>query len=316
MITIDDIKSGFLDGALAKLTDYEFNVVVNEGEFLSPVRSGNTVKQFVNGILTMTGADIRALGAWTSGVVKSYIYAFDFVLRFLLPIDDRVFQEYKQGNVSSMYKNVQAFRTALSSTLSGMTAGKITINENGVDTQYMGGIFVDLPLVEDMSLQTRQDIGNSIVYECSFSVALVKNGINTQSITFFLGETEEDEDIVPFMSISVGRTPTLSADLISTRENGSSSAYAESSALKIEFTVPAVSKNPYNTAVLKYIMGKKAANSPVFVRMQIDGVDLGEDINTPIKMIFADAKLQGEGVSNLVYNVVLVNYTPDGEVIQ
>jgi hypothetical protein len=63
-------------------------------------------------------------------------------------------------------------------------------------------------------------------------------------------------------------------------------------------------------------MGKKTPNSPVYVRMQIDDADLGMDLNTPMKMIFSDAKLQGEGVSNLVYNVVLVNYTPDGEIIQ
>lgn len=306
MITIDDIKRGYLDGALAKLTDYDFNIVSNEGELLSPMRSGNTVKQFINGILTMRGADIRALGTDSTGSVSSYIFAFDCNLRFLLPIDDRVFMESSQGNYSYLYKNVQDFRTALSSTLSGMRSVKITIDGE----EYTGGVFVDLPTVAELSMEIRQDIGNSIEYNCSFSIALVKGGMNTQDTVFMINGA-----VVPFMSYNIDRTPTLSADLISTRANGSSSAYAESAAFKIDFSAPALKNTAYNTAVLNYIMGKANANTPVDVHFFIDGIPLGYN-DEPVKMIFASAKVQGEGVSNLIYNVTLVNYTPDGEIIQ
>lgn len=310
MITIDDIKSQYLDKKLSQITGYKFNVVANEGEFLPPQRHGNTVDKYINGIFAMTGADVRRLGSGS----ETYLYAFDFSLRFLLPLDDRTYQETQYGNSTLLYSNVRDFRTALSSAFSGMQVISMPITENDRLVTYKGGVFVDLPMPVDMTMQMRQDIGNSIEYACSMSVAVVAGGVNTQDIVFTINNFR-----VPFMSISIERTPTLSADLVSTRENGSSSAYPESTALKIEFTVPALEGigTLYNREVLNYILGITPGNKTVPVGLGILGSYFLNNSNSDVQpMIFAGAKLQGEGVNNLVYSCALVNYTPDGEIIQ
>lgn len=291
MITIEDIKNGYIMPQLSKIEGYNFHIVTDTGEWRSPERNGNTVTEYVNGDLSLQGVDFQRL---SGGRIAS---GFEFRLRFLIPLDDYV--SFTDGEYPSKeYATVIQFRKALSEVLAGAASISITKTEEETEKTYVGGAFFNLPMPGENLI--RQKIGKSIEYTCSISVALLEGGVNTTGVSLTI-----DGENVSFSSIKIARKPTPSADLISNSTNGESSVYAESTQFTIEFSVPAVSDQTYSSAVMSYVLGLTDGNMPHGVILK---TPLGE-WETEKQMIFAGCEMQGNGVSNILYGVSLVPYT-------
>lgn len=286
MITIDDIKDGYLLKTLEKMTNYEFNIVTDIGAYVEPRRSKNTLKQYVNGMFMLRGVDIQRLSDGREAM------GFEFILDFLIPVDDRAILSYpEQGSISSIYQSVMDFRNTLADVLAGSTVATITKN----DKTYTGGVLFNLPTVGQNSI--RQGVGNSVTYSCSISLALLDGGINTAGLKLKI-----QDEIVPYSSIKITRNPALSSDLMNISESSTASVYAESTQLKIDFSAPAIDGSVLKEKAFAYLFGTMKANDVL-------AVSIGD---SAFNMIFGGCEMQGSGVSNLSFSISLVPYTAAG----
>lgn len=284
MITVDDIKNGYLMKILANITEYNFNIVTDTGEYREPLRQKNVVTSYVNGVFSLQSVDFQQLN---DGRVAA---GFEFLLKFTLPLDDRT----PLDGTGKEYKTLIDFRQKLSDKLAGATL--VEIEKDG--KTYVGGAMFNLPMPNANAI--RQHIGKSIEYSCTIALALLDGGVNTSKLALSIDGVK-----VPFTGIKITRTPTLSADLMSKSKNDESTVYAESTQFKIEFSMPAVSDN-CSSAVMLYILGVDDGNKPHMVKVEVKDK---ADWTTEKAMIFGGCEVQGSGMSNLLYSVSLVPYT-------
>lgn len=298
MITIDDIKDQYILPTLAE-TGYSFNIVTDTGAFQEAIRTRNTVINYVNGLLRLTGVDFQRLN---DGRLAA---AFEMTIEFIIPIGDRVTIETYQGsnNISLSCKEVQDFRAALSNVLSNATKITLTRYEDDVEKIYTGGVFFNLPVAGQRAV--RDLLGDSINYSCSITVAVLEDAVNTTELTLKI-----DGETIGFTGIKLSRNPALLADVMKESNAGEASVYSESTQFKIDFTIPVLKNVAYSSAVMRYIIGLDNGNIAHSVYLAVPELMPGEGIlSRTSQMLFGGCETQGNGVSNLLYTVSLVPYT-------
>ena len=285
MVTIDDVKEQYIL-PLLKETGYDFNIVTDVGEYQKAVRFRNTVISTINGLLMLTQSEVQRLSGGAVAI------AYQAMITFLLPVGD--------ASKDNEFPTVAQFREALSNAFSKAT--KISVkDENG--NIYEGGVVYSLPTVGQRA--QRDMVGDSITYTCTVSVAFLQNAINTSDLALLI-----DGEQVAFSSIRLGRTPALTADILSDSANGESGTYAESAGFAIDFALPALKGLAYSTAIMNYITGAIPANTVLEVTLtqKVSDTQTVTLINGK-RMTFGKGEFSGNGVSNIVYNVSLVPYT-------
>ena len=296
MITIEDIKEQYLKGVLDK-TGFEFVVYNDIGQFAQDLRSGNTVKNRLNAILTVTGSELQRI----SGVNGALAVAISAGLEILIPCDD-------VADYNGNYARVNDLRERLNEAFS--LVDTVTLVDKDKDENYIGGASFVLPTVGQLAI--RQELGSSISYHCGFSIAYLQNGVNSSDVVIEVKESIGTYTPIPFMNFSISANAAVSADIMARNNMQETSGYAESVGFKIDLTVPLL-KGPSGTArFLPYILGTKNINDSMRIRVKIDNTDLEEkEITTERDMIVCGGDVTGAGVTNATMRLTLVPYTTE-----
>lgn len=280
MITLDQLKDNYITPVLQK-TELPFIVFTDAGDWKNAFRRKNTVTEYINGLFQLTQSEIQNLGG---GVTA---YALVTSLSFLVPCGDEPDPDH-----TGELQFVQTVRDALSSAFSNNTKLKVTIDGK----EYVGGVAYSLPAADLRAL--RPYAADSLIYTCSITFSYLENAVNSSDVTIMV-----DGETIAYTRFAFGRAISPSADLFAESTNGEATVYAENSTFSIDLESPASSTSAFSSAVLNYIMGVFAVNTPRAV-----SVKLGEtDIRT-MTMILGECSAHGESVSNLVYKISLIPY--------
>ena len=282
MISIQTIKEQYIDKILNQVQGYKFKVFTDAGQYQKSIRKKNTVTNYVNGLMAITGTDTETLAGGEIAV------AIDCAIEFVFPVNELEQAHIEQGEEKQ--SEIQAFREALSQAFSKTNVVSFNVDGNN----YTGGVSYQFPVGGMLAI--RQGVGLSYTYSCSVQIAYIKNGINSTNI-----ELAIDNHAVPFMTLQLSRNASYIADAHKTSTEAK--GYAESTSFSISMTIPALRGVAIPVSIGKFLLGLEPANTPHDVVLEIEGIGAKQQ-----QMIFSSCDASAEGVSNIAFNVTLVPY--------
>lgn len=280
MLTLEKLKEEYIDEVLAN-AGLPFSIFTDAGDFQKATRQGNSVTEYINGLLTVSGSSIEYAG-------EQEIVGISTELRFLVRLDD---DKNTEGNFDSAVR----FRQMLSQAFSSVKP-KFNVTENG--KTYTVVAAYNLP--ETGMRAQRPMLGDSLSYSCTVYFAYLSNAINATDVKITI-----DGEEVNFLAVGLARRPSIVANLFTDSVNGESAVYAESAAFVIDLTMPAF-VSVMGGVIADYILGVSEANTPHTVTLTY-----GNGTSITRTMIFGECAGDGQGIENLRYTVSLVPYATE-----
>ena len=276
MITLIDFAETLSTGLNAILNEenLQFKIWANAGEMTKAIRNGNTVQQWIHGVLQSESStnenNILAMGAnnlsltfavplkppktistqTAAQLEKISDSQYPFV-DYITSVIDNYF------SVSSVFEEQDASGTSFTIT---MSAGRTT-----------DGIVDIMPQLDEC-----------VIINLYISATFLEGGINARNIILNI-----DDIRMPFQNLTIGRANRLTSDVYSTSADVKNLSSA--SALSFDFAFPANSDNTTQQAFLSLLGGQN--NCAHFVELSMgsayDGIYL---------MLFENLQLSAEGV--------------------
>ena len=280
MLTLNTLKAEYIDQVLAN-SGLPFAIFTDTGDFEKATRNINSVTEYINGLLTVSGSSREYAG-------DQEIVGISTELKFLVRIDD-------DPNADGSFDNIVNFRERLSQAFASVKP-KFNVTED--NKTYTVVAAYNLP--ETGTRAQRPMVGDSLTYSCSVYFAYLSNAINATDVKI----TIDGED-VNFLAVGLARRPSIVANLFTDNENGESTVYAESSAFVIDLTMPAFITS-MGGIVSDYILGISDANTPHTVTLTY-----GNGSTLTRTMIFGESTGSGKGIENLRYTISLLPYATE-----
>ncbi len=264
-----------------KASGYSYKIYSDAELHHEPVRNGNEVKTVIEGISTLISSSIvpvtgLKIGTQTVGVSLA------------IPVDTRDMQDITEG-ISSI---VQKYKEDIDNVVSVPQTFEI----DNTLCNFIG------TLAEVGDVEQKTSIG--VMVEISFTITLnyFANGVNStnQKLYYINGSGKQEE--IPFTSLSIGRNVVQDGGAFS-NTNGIAKNYVQTTALAMEFTMPALKDNEFCELFRQWLL---KGNSNKFTVKYNNGY--GEDkVDSweKYEMMFLTSNLQAQGVDNVGYTISL-----------
>ena len=288
MLTLEQLKKEYIDVVL-NATGLPFFVHIDTEDFQKAIREYNTVTEYINGLLAVTGSSMEYAGS-------QQIASISTELKFIVRVDD-------DRGADGAFANIRVFRDSLSEAFK-QAGNKFSVEttENGETKNYTVVAAYTLPATGTRSQIT--EVGDCISFTCSVYFVYMQNVLNTGDIHITI-----DGEEVNFLAVAFSRRPIIVANLYSESEEGESAAYAESAAFIIDLTLPAFISLTGGVCA-RYIYGLEDANTPHTVNVTFPTGYFGSDAPQSLTktMIFGESRSEGQGIENVRYTVSLIPY--------
>ncbi len=279
MLTIEKLKEAYIDEAL-KNSGLPFVVFTDAGDFENARRSGNSVTEYINGLLTVSNSSVEYAG-------EQEIVGISTELGFLFRLDD-------DEDAGGGFRSAKELRDALQRAFASVPP-----RFNVTDGEKTYTVVAAYSLPETGTRLQRPALGDSLSYSCTIYFAYLANAINATDVKI----TIDGED-VNFLAFGLTRRPVIVANLFSNNVNGEATGYAESTAFVLDLTMPAF-VSVMGGIVADYVMGISDANKPHAVK-----IAYGTGKTMTRTMIFGESSSNGQGLENVRCTVSLVPYSP------
>ncbi|MDE7453631.1 MAG: hypothetical protein K2N22_04405 [Clostridia bacterium] len=277
MLKLETLKKEYIDPILES-SGLPFKVYLDTGDFHKAIRNGNTVTEFINGIMAVSGSSVEYAG-------EQEIVGISTELKFLVRVDDDM-------QADGSFDSIEKFRDLLSQAFSSVKP-KFNVTEDG--KTYTVVVAYTLPDTGERA--QRSGIGDSLSYSCSVYFAYLANSINATDVKITI-----DGEEINFLAVGITRRPSIIANLYTDNVNGESATYSESAAFAVDLTMPAFISS-LGGILSDYILGISDSNEPHTVV-----ITYGNGTTITKQMIFGESKGDGQGIENVRYTVSLIPY--------
>lgn len=268
---------------------YNFNIVTDTGERKKPIREGNEVTYFTNGVLSLVSSDISNLTDGTLFATQTCSLSIE------VSLPDTIEDVYYNGEfvASGRETVIRQIRQILETLAQNNTYSEMQ-SEAGenyiVSTVYR---FAQSGIREIL-----QGEGDSFTYTMYIYYSFVENGVNTRNVTFTL-----DGIVFPYQANTQNRSLTYDNNVYANTTDGAVCNMPVQSNWSATFELPAVKGGVFET-MLDFIL-----NAPL---NRIHALEL--TINGVRRLFFVtigEGTMNGETIKNVGLKVTFFNAVPN-----
>lgn len=222
---------------------YNFNLVLDTGEYKPPTRIDNTVIEYVNGVFSLLNSDVVTL----SGGYKYATQTCQLKVEISLPNhqEDREYNNVIYEGSDTVIKKMRSFFDTLASQSKQFP---LIVREGNKEITYVVSVVYSYA-TSDNRAQAPQD-GDSYVFSLIAYYSFVENGVNSQDFTFLF-----DGYLFPYESMTINRAKTYESSVPADTTNGAVLNRAMQTNWSVVFELPALA-NDFLAVVLDFISGK------------------------------------------------------------
>lgn len=227
------------DGPYARTERYVFDISTDTADYKPPVREGNTVTKYIQGVLLESGSEIEQTST------GSFNGAFSAQLEVLCP----VVEGDELGIVNE--RLVDVVRQILTNVFVNNAVKKQTDKDGNT---YTVGTFYSM--VNSGMRQIVPEVGDSFTFSVALTFFVIQNGISSKDIKIYV-----DGEEIDYITLGIRRDAVTDQNVASNTLDGSTTANVDSSALVIQLTAPATNNNFTRNVMALTIDGRESAKT-------------------------------------------------------
>lgn len=222
MINLDVLKT-IIENGLNQIpnSNFVFNLFSETGDYKAPERDRNSVKQYINGILSVSSSEVIP----TNGINVSTLVT---KIEFIVPVND----EYTDS--------APILFTEVRNVIAAYFEKTNVVNLNDDNTDYVVGMYAELPTTGEVNI--RNGIGESINYTVTIYFSFVENGESSMDYEFYLNGTK-----IPYTSANISRINSSESGVYNTSTSQDINYIVKnipvSSAFSVTMSIPSLSNN-------------------------------------------------------------------------
>lgn len=222
MINLDVLKT-IIENGLNQVpnSNFVFNLFSETGDYKAPERDRNSVKQYINGILSVSSSEVIP----TNGINVSTLVT---KIEFIVPVND----EYTDS--------APILFTEVRNVIAAYFERTNVVNLNDDNTDYVVGMYAELPTTGEVNI--RNGIGESINYTVTIYFSFVENGESSMDYEFYLNGTK-----IPYTSANISRINSSESGVYNTSTSQDINYIVKnipvSSAFSVTMSIPSLSNN-------------------------------------------------------------------------
>ena len=324
MIALEKLAKKIQEKLDALRSEFNFNIIADTGAYKPPKRKGNTVVEYINGVLTSNGSEITNLIA---GKDKPLVYATqNCTLRVIMSLQKPENNEYilddgsvYTGDIADLPEGasvvdiiqgwkprLERLRTILDQVFQGVVVEPMTVeevDENGKVHERSFSVTTVFAFSNSGIREQNQAVGDSYSFYINIYYSFIENGLNTRDLTFTLDGVQ-----IPFQSVTVFRSPIMDGNVYSGTSNATAKNITSQSTFSVSFELPAFESDNTTNAIVSFLMDGEI-NVAHLLRFKHYGktkeylVTLGE------------VKQMGETIKNIGQSLSLVECPDDYDII-
>lgn len=282
--------------------------------FEKSLRIRNSVKEKINGLLTLQSSDLSNL---TDGQLFATISCRLQVIFGLKGGEDADYDKEiidpETGNVVDIIEGniskVERVRDAISAAFQKNTQETMSelVAENGLEIQKNYLVCTLYQFIETGNRDQVQYLGDSMTFTAYISYMIVENGINTHDIVYTL-----DGNIIPFQTNTAYRSPTMNANVYANSFNGAVKNIASQGVFTISFQLPAL-QNKTTREMFKWLFGGELNTVHLLNIRYPDTREVTVENNYLVT--FGENNASGETIKNIGQQMTLVECVDDYEIV-
>ena len=288
MITVTQMTEYLSTGlnAVNNIANTEFVIIPDVSRFKRSTRSGNTVTNYINGILLVS----PSANETTNG---GLVIAIDqFALHVLVPLDPikTTPTENPIAWQDDINEYVQSVRNVIDEFFSVNTTGTLSDGEHTYSLGYTYSTSATSQVARDST------IGTYVEFTVNIAVTVVQSGVNSMNVTVTI-----DGKQVPYQSFTPSRTAVQTANVFS--DSTATKVIATGSTFGADMACPALRSG---SAVADYLINGGINKAHIM------GLEYGETAEYFLVQ-FVTARGNSSGVMNVGENYSLAEcaYIPD-----
>lgn len=220
-------------------SDLQFAIQTDTGAYIHPLRDGNVVEDYVNGVIKLITSENSTL---PNGITISTPSArLDLIVR--LP-DITADERYNNQELETVTKKVEKVRKVLDE-LTTVNTTELVDDEYTVSTIYQNAIMGERAIFPN--------IGDGVVFSINAFWIIVEGGLNARSIMFNL-----DGAMIPYTTFTINHAKTFDSNVPANTTTGRIENTAIQSNWSVTFEVPAIVGDFLNVA-----LGFATGNEPL-----------------------------------------------------
>lgn len=225
------------DGPYARTERYVFDISTDTADYKPPVREGNTVTKYIQGVLLESGSEIEQTST------GSFNGAFSAQLEVLCP----VVEGDELGIVNE--RLVDVVRQILTNVF---VNNAVESQEDADGNTYTVGTFYSM--VNSGMRQIVPEVGDSFTFSVALTFFVIQNGISSKDIKIYI-----DGEQINYMTLGIRRDVVTDQNVASTTPDGATTANVDSSVLVIQLTAPATEGDFTQSVLVLTIDGIESA---------------------------------------------------------
>lgn len=256
--------------------DLYFHIVSDTGEYKSPSRKGNIVKDYINGVLSLNSSDISNLTDGT--VVATQTARLDLLVR--LP-DITADEQWNGKQLETINAKIDRVRAVLNILTQESTFEELEDNDHvtyAVSTIYQNAVSGERNIVAN--------VGDSYTFTIYVYYILIQGGVNTKSLVFNI-----DGVNIPFQAVTMNRSKTFDSNVFSNTTDGSVKSMAVQANWSVTFELPAIQSDFYNN-IINFLFAQDKLNTAHCLSFSQGGVNHSKLVS------LAEVNLNGETIKN------------------
>ena len=273
------------DGPYARTERYVFDISTDTADYKPPVREGNTVTKYIQGVLLESGSEIEQTSTGT------FNGAFSAQLEVLCPVTDY--------DVEDVYGQIANERLV-------DTVRQILTNvfvKNSVTTQIMNGnsytVGTLYSMVNSGMRQIVPQVGDSFTFSVNLTFFVIQNGISSHDIII-----RNNGDKINYITLGIRRDSVTDQNVASNTKDGATTANVDSSALIIQLTAP-LTTDSFSLAIMEAtVNGVTNASTVLYISIEYPYMKdypppyLKEGGKVTFKMYLTSACINAQGTKN------------------
>ncbi len=265
----EPLKFTLGDGPYARTERYVFDISTDTADYKPPVRDGNTVTKYIQGVLLESGSEIEQTST------GSFNGAFSAQLEVLCPVvegdDLGIVNERLVDVVRQILTNV-------------FVNNAVDSQEDADGNTYTVGTFYSM--VNSGMRQIVPEVGDSFTFSVALTFFVIQNGISSKNIKILYNGAEID-----YITLGIRRDAVTDQNVASNTTDGATTANVDSSALVIQLTAP-LTTGAFSALVMQATLSGTETATPLSITVQYP------DNSQAFNMYITSAAVNAQGTKN------------------
>lgn len=264
-----DVVNNGLNDMLTEDSNAQFSIFADGGDYEPPLRNGNQVQFFINGVAQISENNIVPIN-------NVLVVTETLSVAVVVAINPD--------------KGVEESVAPIRSVLSAWLAKPQKTNIVQDDKNYSVTIYGSQPQAGE--LMQRDNVGKSITYTFNVYFAMVQGGISSYDL-----QIKFDGEDVPFMEANISLAVVAYGGVLS-NTGGQAQNYPTSYGLQIDLSVPALENNNLTSDFAKWLITK------IRKVHEVEITYAGE--TGTFNMFFAQSNITAKGLDNIGQSITLI----------